>query len=110
LASTPLRIPLPVARPMQVTYDEPIIADLGPDKEDPSDDELVTRRLSGALVRVFAILDGQGELVRRPEQLVPCISLVNPDSARCLESLIQVAEARTGSDGEFLLLLPPSVE
>jgi hypothetical protein len=110
LASTPLRIPLPVARPMQVTYGEPVISDLGPDKEDPADDELVTRRLSGALVRVFAVLDGQGHLVTHPEALVPCISLVNPESARCLDSLIQLAEARTGSDGEFLLLLPPDVE
>jgi hypothetical protein len=109
LAATPLRIPMPVARPMQITYGHPI-SDPGADKEDPADDEMVTRRLSGALVRVFAVLDGQGHLVAHPEMLPPCISLQDPDSADCKKSLLQVAEARTGSDGEFLLLLPPDVE
>jgi hypothetical protein len=108
LAANPLRIPMPVARPMRVTYDDPI--NTGADTDDPADDELVTRRLSGALVRVFAILDGQGKLVTQPEALPPCISLSDPGDTPCLESLLQVAEVRTGSDGDFLLLLPPDVE
>jgi hypothetical protein len=108
LAANPLRIPMPVARPMQVTYGDTI--NTGADTADPADDEMVTRRLSGALVRVFALLDGQGKLVTQPETLVPCISLANPGDTPCRESLLQVAEARTGSDGEFLLLLPPDVE
>lgn len=108
MTANPLRIPMPVARPMQVTYGETI--DTGADTEDPADGEMVTRRLSGALVRVFAVLDVQGDLVTEPETLVPCISLRNPAETRCLESVLQVAEARTGSDGDFLLLLPPDVE
>ncbi len=109
LANNPLRIPMPVARPMQVTYDDPV-TDLGADLEDPADDQTVTRRLAGALVRVFAILDNLGHLVTEPEALPPCISVPNPEGVLCLQSLIQVAEARTGSDGEFLLLLPPDLE
>lgn len=109
LQNAPLRIPMPVARPMLVTYDEPV-TDLGPDPENPADDQAVNRRLAGALVRVFAILDNLGQLVNEPEALPPCISVPNPEGVLCLQSLIQVAEARTGSDGEFLLLLPPDLE
>jgi hypothetical protein len=109
LAASPLRIPMPVARPMRVTYGEREPA-LGADMDSPTDAELVTRLLSGALVRVFAVLDDLGQLVPDPDVLAPCISIVKSDGSRCLESLIQVAEARTDSDGEFLLLLPPDVE
>jgi hypothetical protein len=109
LASTPIRIPLPVARPMIVTYGADVTVP-GVDEEDPADDEQVTRRLSGALVRVFARLDGQGRLVTHPQALPPCSSLVSSNGADCIESLVQLAEARTGSDGEFLLLLPPDLE
>jgi hypothetical protein len=66
--------------------------------------------LSGALVRVFAILDNQGELVTQPEGLSECWAAGASGGSRCLQSLIQVAEARTSSDGEFLLLLPPDLE
>jgi hypothetical protein len=105
LAANPLRIPMPVALPMQVTYGEP--AEEGDaDEEEPRR----TGRLSGALVRVFAILDNQGHLVTHPEVLSECWSVSAYDGSRCQQSLIQVAEARTGSDGELLLLLPPDVE
>jgi hypothetical protein len=105
-----LRIPLPVARPMRVTYGDPIRT-VGPDKkEGTADDPEVTWHLSGALVRVFAVLDGEGRVVADPESLPPCISAESPESANCAESLIQVAEARTDSDGGFLLLLPPDLE
>lgn len=108
LADHPLRVPMPVARPMQVTYGDPLLepgADAGSGDEPRS-----TGRLSGALVRVFAILDNEGHLVTHPEGLPECLSAVPSDGSRCRQSLIQVAEARTGSDGEFLLLLPPDVE
>lgn len=108
LADSPLRIPMPVARPMRVTYGEPA-PDAGTVTDDVIDEPRTTGRLSGALVRVFAILDNQGHLVTHPEGLSECLSVSAPDG-RCLQSLIQVAEARTGSDGEFLLLLPPDVE
>ena len=55
---------------MQVTYDEPI-TDPGADLEDPADDQPVSRRLAGALVRVFGILDNLGHLVNEPEALPP---------------------------------------
>jgi len=108
LADNPLRIPMPVARPMRVTYGEPA-PDAGTVADDVIEEPRTTGRLSGALVRVFAILDNQGHLVTHPEGLSECLSVSAPDG-RCLQSLIQVAEARTGSDGEFLLLLPPDVE
>jgi hypothetical protein len=111
LAANPLRIPMPVARAVRVTYGNPVSpaepdADAGAPAEEPGS----TGLLSGALVRVFAVLDNQGHLVTHPEGLSECSSVSVPDGSRCLQSLIQVAEARTGSDGEFLLLLPPDVE
>jgi hypothetical protein len=105
-----LRIPLPLARPMQVTYGDPT-RDPGPDKKEGTEDDMdVIWHLSGALVRVFAVLDGEGRLVGHPESSPLCISAESPASANCSESLIQVAEARTDSDGKFLLLLPPDLE
>lgn len=101
LAATPLRIPMPVARPMRVTYGAPATGTGA-----PADEALV---LSGALVRVFAILDDQGALAGSAAQ-VPCISLPKPGDTPCRQSLLQVAEARTESDGDFLLLLPPDLE
>jgi hypothetical protein len=108
LLANPLRIPMPVALPMQVTYGEPPSEPAG--DGEPAEEPRTTARLSGALVRVFAILDNRGHLVTHPEGMSECWSVSAYDSGRCLQSLIQVAEARTGSDGEFLLLLPPDVE
>lgn len=105
IAANPLRIPMPVARPMRVTYGTPVA-----DMDAPAGEEPVTRRLSGALVRVLAVLDDQGHLVQHPEALSVCGSETSADGGRCLRSLIQVAEARTDGDGDFLLLLPPDVE
>jgi hypothetical protein len=108
LAENPLRIPMPVALPMLVTYGDPTDAE-GEGPGAPGGRRNIGR-LSGALVRVFAILDSQGHLVTHPEGLSECWSTGAYDGSRCLQSVIQVAEARTGSDGEFLLLLPPDVE
>lgn len=109
LAANPLRIPMPVAVPMQVTYGDPP-SEPGGEGAQPAEEATNTGRMSGALVRVFAFLDNQGHLVTHPEGLSECWSASAYDGSRCLQSLIQVAEARTGSDGEFLLLLPPDVE
>lgn len=108
IEANPLRIPMPVARPMRVTYGDPNPSSRPGTNGEPAEEQENT--LFGALVRVFAILDNQGHLVTDPEGLEECLSLPAPGSSRCLQSLIQVAEARTGSDGEFLLLLPPDVE
>jgi hypothetical protein len=105
LMAEPLRIPMPVARPMRVTYG----GDVGTAPDDPADDQLLTQRLSGALVRVFAVLDAHGELITHPEGLPPCVAVAKLDEVTCAQSLIQVAEARTDSNGDFLLLLPPDL-
>lgn len=109
LADSPLAVPLPVARPMQVTYGRARV-DPGPNVDDPADDQQITQRLSGALVRVFALLDNQGQIVPNPATMMPCVSVTSSAPGTCLQSLLQVAEARTGSDGDFLLLLPPDLE
>ena len=102
---TPLVVPMPVARPMRVTYGEP---PRGPEGGDAG--AAVGNNLSGALVRVFALLDGHGQLVNHPEGLPPCISMSALDASACVQSVLQVAEARTDSEGQFLLLLPPDLE
>jgi hypothetical protein len=108
LAAEPLRVPMPVARPVRVTYGARV-TDAGADPGEPADDQPLTQRLSGALVRVFAVLDAHGQLVTHPEGLPPCVAVAKIDEQTCLQSLIQVAEARTDSEGDFLLLLPPDV-
>jgi hypothetical protein len=108
LTAEPLRVPMPVARPLRVTYGE-AVTDPGADPDDPADDQSVTQRLSGALVRVFAVLDAHGQLVAHPEGVPYCLAVAKIDDQTCLQSLIQVAEARTDSEGDFLLLLPPDV-
>jgi hypothetical protein len=108
LARDPLRVPMPVARPMQVTYGA--APDPVPNADDPADDTQITQRLSGALVRVFALLDNRGQLVTNPAGMDPCVAVQKPLGGTCLQSLLQVAEARTGSEGDLLLLLPPDLE
>jgi hypothetical protein len=106
--SLELRMPMPVVRPMRVTYGDPLPLPAG-SVVDPT----VERRrsgLGGARVRVFALLDDQSAPVADPENLIPCIALATSSREQCLQSVLQVAEVRTGSDGEFLLLLPPNVE
>ncbi len=103
------RVPMPVARPMRVTYGDPVRS-LGDDVGTPADDVGVTQNLSGALVRVFAYVDNQSHVVTDPGGLVPCSSVASAEGLQCLESLLQLAEVRTSSEGEFLLLLPPSLE
>lgn len=91
-----LRVPTPVAFPMKLTYG------------DPNDGKSIG--LPGALVRVFALMDQQFQVVTDLENLVPCASLSNPDGSSCVQSVLQVAEIRSGEDGDFLLLLPPALE
>jgi hypothetical protein len=108
LASDPLQVPMPVVRPMQVNYGN-LPENPSPDLEDPAGGELTPQRLSGALVRVYALLDNRGELATDSALTVPCVSVTSPGAEPCLQSLLQVAEARTGSEGDFLLLLPPDL-
>jgi hypothetical protein len=92
----PLRIPTPVALPMRLTYGG-----------DPSSETQPSNPLPGALVRVYALVDDRSSVVTDPDGLVPCVSVASPYSGRCLQSLLQLAEVRSDSAGEFLLLLPP---
>lgn len=125
MAPLELRMPMPVARPMRVTYGDPLPSPAG-SVVDPAV-ERPRSPLSGARVRVFALIDDQSAPVADPESLILCIARPGqaptapgaslpdggpeaPSSERCLQSVLQVAEARTGGDGELLLLLPPSLE
>jgi hypothetical protein len=93
----PSRMPTPVAFPIKLTYGDPT-----------ADGKSIG--LPGALVRVFALMDQQFQVVTNLDDLVPCASLSNPDGSRCVQSVLQVAEIRSGDDGDFLLLLPPTLE
>jgi hypothetical protein len=95
----PIEVPMPVVRPMRLTYGEAA-----------TDAQQTARALPGALVRVFALIDDQSQVVSDATDLVPCVSLPNASGTRCLQSLLQIAEVRSGSEGELLLLLPPSLE
>lgn len=103
-----LPMPMPVARPMRVTYGDPLPLPAGGVVD--SQAERPRAPLGGARVRVFALLDDQSEVVADPENMVPCVAFAASPDERCLQSVLQVAEGRTGSGGELLLLLPPSVE
>lgn len=91
----PLPVPRPVAHAMRLTYGDPTV-------------DGQTRGLPGALVRVFALLDQRGMVVGGDGTPEPCVSAAVGD--RCVQSLIQVAELRSGKEGEFPLLLPPELE
>jgi len=91
-----LRIPTPLALPMRLTYGG-----------DPADETQPASLLPGALVRVYAFVDNRSSVVADPEELDPCVSVTSPDGSRCLQSLLQLAEVRSDSAGELLLLLPP---
>jgi len=111
IREVPLRVPMPVARPMRITYGEPSVPpDAGAADAGAPPSGIGVQGLPGALVRVFAVLDGHGELVANPEGLAPCLAVTDLDRTPCLQSLLQVAEVRNGSDGGFLLLLPPDVD
>lgn len=90
------RLPVPVAIPMRLTYGGTLGDPLNP-----------PRQLSGALVRVFAVVDDAARVVRDADGLLPCVSMPTPTGEPCLQSLIQLAELRSDDRGELLLLLPP---
>lgn len=110
IRDVPLRVPMPVARPMRITYGEPGARPEGGAADAGAPNEVGLQGLPGALVRVFAVLDARGQLVANPEGLAPCWAASDLNRTPCLQSLLQVAEARTGEDGELLLLLPPDVD
>lgn len=96
---TALRVPRPVAHALRLTYGDPPLTSSGAAGTVPG--------LAGALVRVYALLDSESELVTGADALVPCMEV--PESQPCTQSALQVAELRSGPDGRLLLLLPPSL-
>ncbi len=95
----PLRVLSPVAHAIRLTYGDPTPSDSGAEATVPG--------LAGALVRVYALLDPQSRLVSDASALVPCMEV--PESQPCTQSVLQVAELRSGPDGKLLLLLPPAL-
>ncbi|HKO94768.1 MAG TPA: hypothetical protein VJU61_26620, partial [Polyangiaceae bacterium] len=92
---TPLPVPKPVAHAVRLTYGDPSV-------------DGQARGLPGALIRVFALLDQNARVISGTDTLPPCVSALA--GQRCVQSLVQVAELRSGKDGEFPLLLPPELE
>jgi hypothetical protein len=93
--SRPLEVPKPIAHAVRLTYGDPAA-------------DGTTRSLPGALVRVFALLDQRARVVSGDGPFVPCVSATDGES--CVQSLVQVAELRSGNEGEFPLLLPPELD
>ncbi len=93
----PIRFPVPVAQPARVTYADPATSG-------------EARALPGALIRVFALIDNEFGLVSELEGVLACKALPGADGERCIQSLLQVAELRSGPNGDLLLLLPPSID
>ena len=103
----PLRVPRPVARAMRLTYGDPT----PPPGADPSLGGVVPPGLASALVRVYALIDEESKVVTDANVVDPCATLSKPmPGQHCVQSVLQVAELRSGNDGEFLLLLPPHVD
>jgi hypothetical protein len=99
-----LRVPQPVAHAMRLTYGDP-----SPLAADPSAGGVVPG-LAGALIRVYALIDEQTRIVSDAEALIPCVTIPDSPGQRCVQSVVQLAELRSGNDGEFLLLLPPNLD
>lgn len=100
----PLVIKRPVAHAVRLTYGDP--APLG--GSDPQNTG-VPPTLAGALVRVYALLSDQQTILKDAPDIEPCVTVAASQSGHCVQSVLQVAELRSGDDGEFLLLLPPDL-
>ena len=101
----PLRVPQPLAHAIRLTYGDPTL----PPGADPSAGGVVPG-LAGALVRVYALIDETSRVVSDMDSLTPCVTTSVTSGQHCVQSVLQVAELRSGNDGEFLLLLPPHVD
>jgi hypothetical protein len=85
----------PVARPVQVTF---------------GTNSASRQALPSALVRAYVLLDGDLNPIRDPEGLLPCSASVLPAGQPCIQTALQVAEARSDRDGKLLLLLPAELD
>jgi len=99
----PLVIKRPVAHAVRLTYGP------APQVDPDSQSTGVPTPLADALVRVYALLNDQQQLLKDAEDSEPCVAAAASQSGHCVQSALQVAELRSGSDGEFLLLLPPNL-
>ncbi len=104
-----MRVPAPVAHALRFTYGDPAPG-AGEQGEVAAEGESVVPGLADALVRVYALLDERALLITDPSALVPCLTLRPAPNRRCVQSVLQVAELRSGPNGESLLLLPPSIK
>jgi len=69
--SSALRFPMPVARPMRVTYWRHAHTP-NPPWTNPAGGQLVTQHLSGGSARL-AVLDSHAKLAGTPEGMPPCV-------------------------------------
>jgi hypothetical protein len=88
-----LYLSAPVTRPVHITFGG------------PSSDN----RLPGALVTAYILLDANSQPVQSSANVPPCLGAKLEDPI-CIQSAVPIAEGRSDSNGELLLLLPPSLE
>jgi hypothetical protein len=100
----PLVIQRPVAHAVRLTYGDPAPL-AGSDPQNAGGPPA----LAGALVRVYALLNDQQNLLKDAADIEPCVTVAASQSGHCVQSVLQVAELRSGDDGTFLLLLPPDL-
>jgi hypothetical protein len=100
----PLVIKRPVAHAVRLTYGDPAPL-AGSDPQSTG----VPPVLAGALVRVYALLSDQQRLLTDAADTEPCVTVAASQTGHCVQSVLQVAELRSGDTGEFLLLLPPNL-
>jgi hypothetical protein len=67
-----------------------------------------------ALIRAYVMRDDTGAVIRSPGGLASCASSSSTGStgpaARCIRSVLQVAETRAANDGTFELVLPSELQ
>jgi hypothetical protein len=105
--NTALRVPAPVAHALLLTYGDPTSPASGMASDDNPAGPRIVPTLAGALVRVYALLDEDSDLITDSDAK-PCVVETNRE-LRCVQSVLQVAELRSGKNGELLLLLPPTL-
>lgn len=69
--------------------------------------------VAGALVTAYVLRNDLGAYVQDPTGLKSCTSVGSgprEPGVRCIRSVLQVGETRSGNDGSFELVLPSSIE
>ncbi len=88
-----VQFPLPVTRPVRVTFGAGGSLEV----------------LPGALVTAYVLLDAESRPINDPFAVPPCLGARVEDPV-CIQSAVPIAEGRSDPDRDLWLLLPPSLE